>query len=404
MIDPIYYEWGGLLLRWLHVITAIAWIGSSFYFMHLDASIRAIPEIPADKGGAAWEAHGGGFYEVKKYLVAPPKIPEHMMWHKWESYSTWISGFFLLVWLYYASADLYLIDPAVANLTQLQAFGIGFGALVLGWIVYDQLCRSPLGHNDVALAAVVFAYVILMAYLFQHVFSGRGALLHTGALMATMMTGNVFFIIIPNQKKSIAALKAGQDPDPKWGKQGKTRSAHNNYLTLPVLFLMLSNHYPLTYATPYAFVIVALVLVAGSVIRHFYNTRHAGHGDPWWAWAVAAICIWLAVWISMSSSPGAREKLGLAPLPPEKVLASAAVAPKPVVDIVSTRCSMCHAREPAFQGLGMPPKNVVLDTPQAIAREKQAIYLQAVLTHTMPPNNLTEMTLDERRVLAQWSR
>ncbi|MBV8397874.1 MAG: urate hydroxylase PuuD [Acetobacteraceae bacterium] len=416
-MGPIITEWGSLLLRWTHVITAIAWIGASFYFMHLDASIRPGGGIPPGKGGAAWEVHGGGFYEVRKYLVAPEQLPEHLIWHKWQSYMTWVSGFCLLIWIYYGQASLYLIDPSVLALSPIAAAACGIFGLALGWIVYDQLCKSPLGKNDVALAGVVFAFVILAAFVFQHIFSGRGALNHTGALMATMMTGNVFFVIIPNQKKVMAALIAGREPDPMLGKTAKQRSTHNNYLTLPVLFLMLSNHYPLTYSTPFAWVIVALVLVTGTVIRHYYNVTHAEQGNPWWAWAVAAVCIVLAAWLSAATAPGTSEVLGRlhfvslsygaeAVSPTAAAGAPKAESKQQLLDdasmIIMSRCSMCHAAQPVWDGIGIAPKGVRLDSPENIRREAPAIRNWAVLTHAMPPNNLTEMTDEERATVAAW--
>lgn len=394
-------EWGALLLRWLHIITGIAWIGSSFYFMHLDAAIRAIPEIPAGKGGEAWEVHGGGFYQVRKYLVAPERLPKELMWHKWESYSSWISGFFLLVWMYYLGADLYLIDPAVRAMSPVTAAAIGLGGLALGWVVYDFLVRSPLAKNEVALAAVGFAFVMAMAFFFQQMFSGRGALIHTGALMATIMTGNVFMNIIPNQKKVIADLIAGREPNPDYGKQAKTRSTHNNYLTLPVLYLMLSGHYPMTFTTPYAWIMVGFVLVAGAFVRYFYNERHAGRGDKWWAWGVAALAMLCAIGLSMISNPAGRDALGLSDIPPPPSVADARV-PKAVNDIVSSRCSMCHAQQPVWSGLASPPKGVRLDSGREIARHAEAIRVHAVLTNAMPPNNITGLTSEERRTLGRW--
>ncbi len=394
-------EWGGLLLRWVHIITGIAWIGSSFYFMHIDAALKATPDIPAGKGGEAWEVHGGGFYQVRKYLVAPDKMPDELMWHKWESYSTWISGFFLLVWIYYLGSDLYLIDPAVRQLSPLAAAGIGIASLALGWIVYDLLVKSPLANNEVALAAVGFAFVVAMAWFFQQIFSGRGALIHTGALMGTIMSGNVFMNIIPNQKKVIADLIAGRAPNPDFGKQAKTRSRHNNYLTLPVLFLMLSGHYPLTFTSPYAWIMVGFVLVAGAVVRHFYNERHAGRGDRWWTWGLAAACMLAVVALSMLSNPAGRERLGLKAIKPVKVASSVRV-PKAVDDIITSRCSMCHAAEPVWLGIVSPPKGVMLDTHPLIARQAEAIRLHAVITNAMPPNNITDMTREERRTLAAW--
>jgi uncharacterized membrane protein len=405
-MDAIAMEWGGLLLRWTHIITGIAWIGSSFYFMHLDAAIKAIPEIPVGNGGEAWEVHGGGFYQVRKYLVAPEKLPAELMWHKWESYSTWNSGFFLLVWVYYLGADLYLIDPAVRAMTPLAAMAVGIGGLAVGWLLYDALVKSPLAQNEVALAAVGFAFVMGMAFFFQHIFSGRGALLHTGALMGTIMTGNVFMNIIPNQKKVVADLIAGRAPDPSYGKQAKTRSTHNNYLTLPVLFLMISGHYPMTFMSPYAWAMVGFVLIAGALVRYFYNQRHAGQGDKWWAWIVAAVCILVMIWLSMLSTPAGRENLGLsllaAPAFTTPAAAAAAHLPKDVEDIVMGRCAMCHAPEPVWAGIAAPPKGILLDSPANIMHNAPLIYLQAVRTGAMPPNNITEMTRDERKSLANW--
>ena len=401
-METILVDWGGLLLRWVHIITGIAWIGSSFYFMHLDAAIKAIPDIPAGKGGEAWEVHGGGFYQVRKYLVAPEKLPAELMWHKWESYSTWVSGFFLLVWVYYLGSDLYLIDPAVRPLSPLAAAAIGIGSLAFGWIVYNLLVSSRLAQNEVALAAVGFAFIMAMAFFFQHMFSGRGALIHTGALMGTIMSGNVFMNIIPNQKKVIADLIAGRTPNPEYGKQAKTRSKHNNYLTLPVLFMMISGHYPLTFTSPYAWVMVGFVLIAGALVRHFYNERHAGRGDKWWTWIIAALAMVAVIAISMLSNPTARDYLGLAALPPATEVASARPVPENVNDIVTSRCSMCHAQEPVYSGIVAPPKGVRLDTPAEIAKQARAIQMQAVLTHAMPPNNITEITPEERKALGAW--
>jgi uncharacterized membrane protein len=400
----ILMEWGSLLLRWVHMIAGIAWIGSSFYFMHIDAALKPAPDLPRGKGGEAWEVHGGGFYQVRKWLVAPEHIPQELIWHKWESYATWVSGFFLLIWIYYIGAELYLIDPAVRALSPLAAAAIGIGGLALGWVVYDTLCRSPLASNDVALAGVGFVFVIVMAWLFQQVFSGRGAMLHTGALMATIMTCNVLMVIIPNQRKVVADLLAAKAPDPVLGKAGKTRSTHNNYLTLPVLFLMIAGHYPMVYGTPYAFVIVGLVLISGALIRHFYNARHAGHGNPWWTWGVAAMAMLVALAISLVSTPAGREQLGLKRTAQVKVAAATVRVqlPKDVDNIVTSRCSMCHAGEPVWSGIAVPPKGVRLDRPEDILRHAPEIRLQTVLTHAMPPNNITDMTLAERNALAAW--
>jgi uncharacterized membrane protein len=395
MIGPELSEWVSQLLRWTHVITAIAWIGSSFYFIHLDLSLKNREGLPAGVGGEAWQVHGGGFYNLRKYIVAPPELPNELTWFKWESYSTWISGFFLLVWVYYLQADLYTVDPAVRPLTAWQAAAIGIGALAVSWLVYEGLCRSPLGRNGVALGAVLLLYIVLAAYLFTLVFNGRAAFLHTGAMIATWMSASVFFVIIPNQKKVVAALIAGETPAARLGAEAKLRSTHNNYLTLPVVFLMLANHYPLAWSSAYAVVIVGLVVVAGAVIRHFFNSQHAGKGSPWWTWGAAAVCVALAAWLSILGKPGNANAAG-APA------GSAVAAFDEAVLAVQSRCSMCHAAEPVWDGIAIAPKGVRLDTPDEIARHADAIRIQSVLTHAMPPNNITEMTLDERRAVAAW--
>jgi uncharacterized membrane protein len=407
MLDAYLLEWGSLLLRWLHVIAGIAWIGSSFFFMHLDASLRPVPGAGKGIAGASWQVHGGGFYEMKKYLVAPDAMPAELTWHKWQAYWTWFSGFFLLVWIYYAQSSLYLIDPAVMLLPAWQASAIGIGSLVLGWAVYDGLCRSPLAKNDVLLALFGFGFVVAMSFAYAAVFSGRGAMIHIGALMATMMAGNVLMVIIPNQRKVVADLIAGRTPDAKYGKIGKQRSTHNNYITLPVVFMMLANHYPVTYANNAVIpVITVLVIVAGALIRHFYNVRHLDHAkSPWWAWVVAALAMWLAFWVAMSSSPGGRERLGLAEADEKRIqMAGLSLPPEPVSEIITGRCSMCHAPAPVWAGIQIAPKGVLLHSPERIALQKEAIRLYSVMTHAMPPNNITEMTAQERRVVADWVR
>jgi uncharacterized membrane protein len=402
-LETFGWEWGSALIRWLHVIAAIAWIGGSFFFMHLDASLRKQAKDDAALAGTSWQVHGGGFYEMRKYLLAPSALPEHLIWHKWQSYWTWISGFALLCWVYYGQSQLYLIDPAVMALEPWQAASIGIVALALGWLVYDFLCRSPLANNEPLLAVVGFGYVVATSWVFTQFFSGRGALIHTGALMATIMTANVFFVIMPNQRKSVAALMAGDKPDPKWVKTSKIRSTHNNYITLPVVFLMLSNHYPSTYSNPRVIpAIVTCVIVAGALVRYFYNVWHLDHDRaPWWAWGVAAVAILCAFGFAATASPGMRSLMGLADLPAETASLDQPKAPQEVVEIVQTRCMMCHAAQP-MDWIGEAPKGVLLDTPEHIARFAAAIRQQAVLTHAMPPNNFSQITDDERKTLARW--
>ncbi|MET0531035.1 MAG: urate hydroxylase PuuD [Microvirga sp.] len=396
MIDPQISEWISQILRWIHVITAIAWIGSSFYFIHLDLSLKKREGLPHGVGGEAWHVHGGCFYNMRKYLVAPPELPKELTWFKWESYSTWISGFFLIVWVYYLQANLYTIDPAVRALEPWQAPVIGLGGIALSWLVYEGLCRSPLGKNGLVLGIVLFVYILLAAFVFTQVFNGRAAFLHTGAMIATWMSASVFFVIIPNQKKVVATLLAGGSPDPKLGKEAKLRSTHNNYLTLPVIFLMLSNHYPLAWSSRYSVAIIGLILIAGAVIRHFFNSQHAGKGSPWWTWGVAAASVALAIWLSIIGKPGNASMADASA--PVEVAASFDEA----VLAIQSRCSMCHAAEPVWEGIPIAPKGVRLDTPEEIARHAEIIRVQSVLTHAMPPNNITEMTLDERKAVATW--
>ena len=399
MIDPQISEWISQLLRWVHVITAIAWIGSSFYFIHLDLSLKKRDGLPAGVGGEAWQVHGGGFYNMRKYLIAPPEMPKELTWFKWESYATWITGFFLLVWVYYLHADLYAIDPEIRPLEPWQASALGIGALVVSLLVYEGLCRSPAGRNSVLLGGVLFFYILIAAYVFTHIFSGRAAFLHTGAMIATWMSANVFFVIIPNQKKVVADLLAGKTPDPALGQQAKQRSTHNNYLTLPVIFLMLSNHYPLAWSSRYSVGIIAMILIAGALIRHFFNARHADKKPPYWTWLVAGYCIAVAIWLSIIGKPGyvnqADAQIDVTPVTVEASFDTAVLA-------IQSRCSMCHATEPTWDGIPTAPKGVRLDTPAEIARHAPIIRLQSVLTHAMPPNNITQMTLEERKAVATW--
>ncbi|QCG92730.1 cysteine desulfurase [Azospirillum sp. TSA2s] len=391
-MEPILWEWINALARWLHVITAIAWIGSSFYFIHLDASLRRRAGAPAGTAGDAWQIHGGGFYHMTKYMVAPPQLPEDLTWFKWESYATWLSGFFLMCVLYYRGADLFLIDQDVMALSHWQAVAISVGALVAGWVAYDLMCKSPLGRNDGALAIAGFVMLVATAWAMTKVFSGRGAMLQVGALMATMMACNVFMLIIPNQRKTVAAMLRGETPDPSLGKQAKQRSLHNNYLTLPVVFLMLSNHYPLVSSTRYNWVMVALVLVVGTAIRHFFNSRHAGKPTPWWTWGVAAAGMLACAWLS-TMGPANADTAAAAPVK---------VGFNQVEEIVSTRCSMCHAAQPVWEGIAAPPRGVVLEG-DGIRRHAEQIRLQAGFSSAMPPANITGITPQERAVLAAWS-
>ena len=390
-MDLVLTEWLSATIRWLHVIAGIAWIGSSFYFIHLDLSLKPHDGLPSGVKGEAWQVHGGGFYQMIKFMVAPGKMPDELTWFKWEAYTTWLSGFALLVVVYYLNAELFLIDKSVLDMSAPAAAGVAFVSLAAAWIAYEVLCRSPLGKHEVALALVGYVFLVALTYGFTHVFSGRGAFTQIGALIGTIMVANVFVIIIPYQKKTVAALIEAKDPDPYWGAIGKQRSVHNNYLTLPVVFLMLSNHYPLFFATQYNWLIVAIVLLIGPVIRHFFNSQHAGKGNPWWTWGVAAAGM---IAIALLSGAGPRgQKTGMLTTTPKFA---------EVTDIVMSRCSMCHTAEPVWTGIATAPNGIKLDDPAQIKLHARMIAINAAKSSAMPPGNVTEMTADERQVLAAW--
>lgn len=398
----VLWEWVEIAFRWLHVVTAIAWIGSSFYFIALDLGLHRDRNLASGADGDEWQVHGGGFYHIQKYLVAPASMPDHLIWFKWESYMTWISGFTMLILVYYLGAELYLIDPAVMELQVWQAVVISMASLAFGWVAYNTLCKVFVNANQNALMLALFAVLVGMSWFYTQVFSGRAAMLHLGAFTATIMSANVFFIIMPNQRVVVADLKAGRKPDPKYGKIAKQRSTHNNYLTLPVIFLMLSNHYPLIFATSYNWIIASLVFLMGVTIRHWFNTRHARQGSPHWTWGATVVLFLLIAWLStapMRTVPEAEAQLDAT----AQVYASAAGF-EDVVGIVQGRCSMCHAAEPVWEGLYWPPKGVVLETEAQIAHEARRIAMQSGYSHAMPPGNLSFMEPQERQAIVEWFR
>ena len=397
----VMWDWLSFAVRWLHVITGIAWIGSSFYFIALDLGLRRDRPMPQGATGEDWQVHGGGFYHVQKYAVAPEGMPDHLTWFKWEAYSTWLSGFALLAIVYYAGADLFLIDKTVADLSVWQAIAISIGSLAFGWVIYDLLCKSRFGDDNTRLMVLLFFLLVVMAWGYTQVFSGRAAFLHLGAFPATIMSANVFFIIMPNQRIVVADLQAGRVPHAKYGKIAKQRSTHNNYLTLPVLFLMLSNHYPLAFATEYNWLIAALVFLMGVTIRHYFNTVHARAGNPTWTWIATAVLFVMAAWLSTNPKLDADEA-NAATLTPRQAVFAAAPDFQDVSETVLGRCSMCHAAEPVWEGIVAPPKGVLLDEAHHIARYAREIYLQSGRSHAMPPGNLTDMTDDERKAIVRW--
>ncbi len=407
MIDfALLMPWLEFAVRWLHVITAIAWIGSSFYFIALDLGLREAPGQPAGVKGEEWQVHGGGFYHIRKFTVAPERMPEDLTWFKWESYATWLSGFALLVLMYYVGAELYLVDPTVRDLPVWAAVAISLGSLALGWLLYDLICRSPLGADNTRLMILLLVILVAMSWGYAQVFSGRAALLHLGAFTATIMSANVFLIIIPNQKIVVADLKAGRTPDAKYGIIAKQRSTHNNYLTLPVIFLMLSNHYPLAFASEWNWAIASLVFLMGVTIRHYFNTLHARRGAPNWTWAATAALF--AAIMALSLAPLLRaepEEIAWdAPVPAAFARYAEAEGFDEVHGIVAGRCSMCHATEPGWPGIAVAPKGVRLETAADTARHARDIFLQSGVTHAMPPGNLSWMEPEERAAIVRWYR
>ncbi len=398
----VMWDWIGFAVRWLHVITAIAWIGSSFYFIALDLGLnRSIPG-PAD--GEEWQVHGGGFYHIQKYLVAPEAMPEHLTWFKWESYATWLSGAALLAIVYWVGGELYLLDPTKADLSLWQGVLISAASLTIGWLAYDYLCKSPLGDQPTVLMLILFVILVAMSWGYNQVFTGRAALLHLGAFTATIMTANVFFIIMPNQRIVVDDLKNGRTPDPKYGKIAKLRSTHNNYLTLPVVFLMLSNHYPLAFATEYSWLIASLVFLMGVTIRHYFNTIHARAGNPHWTWAATAFLFVIIAWLSTNPMLDTWEEADARPLTSYEQRFASAEGFSDAYDHVLGNCSMCHAREPVWDGIRWPPKGVVLETESDVARHAQEIFLQAGVSHAMPPPNAFQMEDEARAAIVAWYR
>ena len=395
----IMSDWLMFAVRWLHVITAMAWIGSSFYFIALDLGLQKREGMPKGASGEEWQVHGGGFYHVQKYLVAPAEMPEHLTWYKWESYVTWLSGFALLCLVYYAGADLYLVDRQVWDVTPSVGILVSLFSLGLAWIAYDLLCRSRLGDNATLLMVILYAILVGLAWGYSQLFTGRAAFLHLGAITATIMSANVFMVIIPNQKIVVADLIAGRKPDPKYGKIAKQRSLHNNYLTLPVLFLMLSNHYPLAFGTQFSWVIASLVFIIGVLIRHYFNSLHARKGNPTWTWLAAVILFIIIIWLSTVPKILTGEPKTAAA--GEEVYIASSHFPA-VRDTVLGRCSMCHAAEPVYEGVYQAPKGVILETDEAIAAHAREIYLQAGRSHAMPPGNVTAITPQERALLVSW--
>ena len=398
-MESYLLDWANLLLRWVHVITAIAWIGSSFYFVFLDSSLTP-PEDPELKrqgvSGELWAVHGGGFYHPVKFAVSPPQLPAHLHWFYWESYSTWLSGFALFTVSYLWSAGTYLIDKSVHDWSPAAAIMTAIGFLVVFWLAYDAICRW-LGqgkHGELIVGVLVALLVAVASYLACHWFAGRAAFLLVGAMMATAMSANVFFWIIPGQRAMVASIQAGQAVDPIHGKRGKQRSVHNTYFTLPVLFAMLSNHYSFTYSHPHNWLVLILMMLAGAAIRQFFVLRHGyklGRNAHPWRYALVGVSVIVGVVWWLKPAPDAGALAGGS----AQLATQAEVSTQQVQAIVNERCISCH-------GAQVQMKNIRLDSAALNEGQAQAIYQQVVVTRAMPINNATGITEQERATIKQW--
>ena len=387
-MEAYLVDWLNILARWAHFVTGIAWIGSSFYFIWLDnhLEVPASADAAAGIAGEIWSVHGGGFYHAQKYRVAPRVLPQTLHWFKWEAYATWITGMFLLALIYWYGADVYLIDRSVADLSPTAAIGIAVGVLLGSWIFYDLLCKSPLGRKDAALAAILFLFVALLAWGLCQVYGGRGAYIHFGAVLGTIMVANVFFVIIPGQRRMVDAFERGAEPDAADGIRAKQRSVHNTYFTLPVLFVMTSNHYALTYGHAYNWLILIGFALAGALIRVYFVARHQGRASP--LPAIVAILILLAVAVAIAP----RSRAGV----------RADVTLDSVRAVIQSRCVACHSATPSHVAFPAPPAGVVLDTDEQILAEAERIHQQAVVLKSMPIGNLTGMHEEERALIDAW--
>ena len=408
-MDPTLFahlqDWLNLLLRWAHFITGVAWIGASFYFNwlenHLERQLKS-QEAGNDIAGDLWAVHGGGFYYLQKFEVAPPQLPATLHWFKYEAYFTWITGFALLCTLYYWNAGAYMVNPAVADLSPLVAVGIGIAALVFSWIFYDVLCRSPLREKNRLMGLMVFGWFVALAWILTNLLSGRAAYIHVGAAIGTIMVANVFTVIIPAQKELVAAVKEGRTPDASKGRNALLRSRHNNYFTLPVLFVMISSHYSVTYGNALNWLVLAVIALAGVGVRHYFNIRHQDSKNRW----ILPIALLLLVVAIVMTRPVIKTPANDSVKTGQTDPTSAQVIPAPttadVLPIIQKRCSGCHAESPTLAGFAAPPLGLALETVEQIESQAPQVFQATVIARTMPLGNMTQMTMDERDSIARW--
>lgn len=430
-MDPHITEWLNLAIRWAHMIVGVAWIGASFYFVWLENNLNRV-NPKTGLSGDLWAIHGGGIYHLEKYKLAPPEMPEHLHWFKWEAYFTWITGVCLLGVVYYLNAEIYLIAPG-SGLDSTTAIAIGIGSFVAGWFIYDLLCDSPLGKTPVLLGVVLFVLLVAATYGLTQVFSGRGAYIHVGAIIGTIMVGNVFRVIMPAQRNLVKAIEEKREPDPALPAKGLLRSRHNNYMTLPVLFIMISNHFPSTYGSEYNWLILAGLAIFSILVRHYFNTRH---GSQKFAWTVPVAALGM-ITLAFVTSPYAKKQMTpvvQAPVvqevqvsttesSPEELAvnstpsattdaqqapahatqpASAGVSFETINKVIQERCSVCHSATPSHAAFAAAPAGVMLDTPEEIKANVPRIVAQTVTTQVMPLGNMTQMTEEERALIGTW--
>ncbi|MFZ3406170.1 urate hydroxylase PuuD [Vibrio chagasii] len=431
-MDPHITEWLNLAIRWIHMIVGVAWIGASFYFVWLENNLNRV-NPKTGLSGDLWAIHGGGIYHLEKYKLAPPEMPEHLHWFKWEAYFTWITGVCLLGVVYYLNAEIYLIAPG-SGLDSTTAIAIGIGSLVAGWFIYDLLCDSPLGKTPVLLGVVLFVLLVAATYGLTQVFSGRGAYIHVGAIIGTIMVGNVFRVIMPAQRNLVKAIEEKREPDPALPAKGLLRSRHNNYMTLPVLFIMISNHFPSTYGSEYNWLILAGLAIFSILVRHYFNTRH---GSQKFAWTVPVAALGM-ITLAFVTSPYAKKQMTpvvQAPVVQEAPVsttesateelassntastatdsqtvsadhamqtASAGVSFETINKVIQERCSVCHSATPSHAAFAAAPAGVMLDTPEEIKANVPRIVAQTVTTQVMPLGNMTQMTDEERALIGTW--
>ena len=379
-------EWLNIVVRVMHITFGIAWIGASFYFVFLENALNRTENVREELAGNLWAVHGGGFYYLEKYKVAPRTIPKHLHWFKYEAYFTWLSGFGLLFIIYYFNASAMLIDTNVLELSAAQAIGISTGSFIIAWLIYDLLCKSPLKKNPLLFALTGIIILIGFAYFYSHVFSGRAAFIHFGAMIGSIMVANVFFVIIPSQKAMVNAAKKGQLPDPQKGKNALFRSLHNNYFTLPVLFVMVSNHFPSTFGNQYQWAVLAAISIGSAGIKHWLNLREKGQLSVWIMPASVIILLAVAYVTAPQSSNVKCKEVSFAE----------------VNMIIQQRCISCHSSRPSDDVYTAPPNGVKYDTPQEIVVKKDLIMQRVVVTKTMPQNNKTNMTPEERDIIRCW--